>query len=234
MSLVESWPSTEMRSKERFTHTPSSRSAVSGSSAASVCTKHSIVAKFGEIIPAPLACAVRRTVPLGSVTSTLARFGNRSVVRIASPKASAPVGRELAARGEHALDDRVGRQRHADHAGRRDRDATPGRRRPPSPRRPASSRRRRCRAARSPRWRCRSWPRPRAAPSSRQRSWHSTTGAASTPERVKRAALTVSGASETSRPRSVPPLGLRPQATPAARKPCGSVSSASVDVVGAA
>ena len=30
VSLVESCPSTEMRSNERFTHTPSSRSAVSG------------------------------------------------------------------------------------------------------------------------------------------------------------------------------------------------------------
>ena len=47
VSLVESWPSTEIRSKERLTHTPSSRSAVSGSSAASVCTKHSMVAKAG-------------------------------------------------------------------------------------------------------------------------------------------------------------------------------------------
>ena len=44
VSLVESWPSTEMRSKERLTQTPSSRSAVSGASAASVWTKHSIVA----------------------------------------------------------------------------------------------------------------------------------------------------------------------------------------------
>ncbi len=40
--------------------------------------------------------------------------------------------------------------------------------------------------------------------SSAQRSWHRITGAASTPERVKRAALTVPGVSETSRPRSVP------------------------------
>ena len=63
--------------------------------------------------------------------------------------------------------------------------------------------------------------------SSAQRSWHRITGAASTPERVKRAALTVPGVSETSRPRSVPPLGLRPAATPAARKPCGSPPGAS-------
>ena len=47
-------------------------------------------------------------------------------------------------------------------------------------------------------------------------------------ERVKRAALTVSGASETSSPRSSAPEGLRPQATPEARKPCGSPPSSSV------
>ena len=36
---------------------PSSRSARPGASTASVCTKHSIVAKRGEIMPAPLHCA---------------------------------------------------------------------------------------------------------------------------------------------------------------------------------
>ena len=55
MSLVESWPSTLMRSNERLTVTERSRSQVSAESAASVCTKHSRVAKRGEIIPAPLA-----------------------------------------------------------------------------------------------------------------------------------------------------------------------------------
>ena len=94
MSLVESWPSTEMRSNERFTHTPSSRSAVSAASAASVCTKHSIVAKAGEIIPAPLACALRRTVPAGQRRPrALARFSNASVVRIAAAKSASPSGR---------------------------------------------------------------------------------------------------------------------------------------------
>ena len=100
MSLVESWPSTEMRSNERLTHTPSSRSAVSAASAASVCTKHSIVAKAGEIMPAPLACAHRRTVPPVSSTSRLARFSNASVVMIAAVKSPSPSGRssELRAR----------------------------------------------------------------------------------------------------------------------------------------
>ena len=72
------------------------------------------------------------------------------------------VGRELAARGEHPLDDRVGRQRaRRSRRSRRPRHAR-GRRRPPSPRPPASSRRRRCRGAPWRRWRCRSWP-PRRA-----------------------------------------------------------------------
>ena len=44
VSLVESCPSTETRSNERSTHTPSSRSAVSADSVASVWTKQSIVA----------------------------------------------------------------------------------------------------------------------------------------------------------------------------------------------
>ena len=74
MSLVDSCPSTEMRPKLRWTVTPSSRSAVADSSAASVSTKHSSVAKRGEIIPAPLACAQSRTVPEGSATSSVARF----------------------------------------------------------------------------------------------------------------------------------------------------------------
>jgi hypothetical protein len=63
VSLVESWPSTLMRSNERFTHTPVSRSSVPASSAASVWMKQNIVACRGEIIPAPLAWAERRTVP---------------------------------------------------------------------------------------------------------------------------------------------------------------------------
>ena len=90
VSFVESCPSTEIRSKLRFTHTPSSRSAVSGVSCASVCTKQSIVAKLGWIIPAPFACAVSRTVPEGSSTASVARLANLSVVRIASAASRSP------------------------------------------------------------------------------------------------------------------------------------------------
>jgi hypothetical protein len=61
--------------------------------------------------------------------------------------------------------------------------------------------------------------------SSRQRAWHSSTGAASTPERVKRAAETVSGSAETSSARSGSPDGLMPARTPAARKPAASPPS---------
>ena len=114
VSLVESCPSTEMRSKERFTHTPSSRSAVSADSAASVCTKHSIVAKAGEIIPAPLACAHRRTVPPERSTSRLARFSKASVVMIAGGEVGVAVGAQLGPRARQAA-----RPRRASRAGRR-------------------------------------------------------------------------------------------------------------------
>jgi hypothetical protein len=41
-------------------------------------------------MPAPLACALSRTVPPGSSTSSVADFAKRSVVRIASPNVSSP------------------------------------------------------------------------------------------------------------------------------------------------
>ena len=126
MSLVESWPSTEMRSNERLTHTPSSRSAVSASSAASVSTKHSIVANEGEIMPAPLAWAHSRTVPDGSRTSSAAFLSIASVVRIASANAASPSGASSRRASAIPRDHLVGVERHADHAGRGDRDAVLG------------------------------------------------------------------------------------------------------------
>ena len=123
VSLVESWPSTEMRSKERFTHTPSSRSAVSGSSAASVWTKQSIVAKLGRDHPGALG--LRGQAHGAARQRDVDRSALREQVGGADRVAErlGPVGRELPARAEHALDDEVGRQRHADHAGGGDRDA---------------------------------------------------------------------------------------------------------------
>ena len=64
-----------MRSNERSTAARSSRSSVTASSAASVWTKQSMVAKEGEIIPAPFACAQRRTDPPDSGTSRRAVLG---------------------------------------------------------------------------------------------------------------------------------------------------------------
>ena len=96
MSLVESWPSTEMRSNERLTHTPSSRSAVSASSAASVWTKHSIVAKAGEIIPAPLACAHSRTVPDGQLDLERGVLGERVGGADGGAEVAVAVGGQLA------------------------------------------------------------------------------------------------------------------------------------------
>ena len=84
VSLVESWPSTEMRSNERLTQTPSSRSAVSADDAASVCTKHSIVAKAGWIMPAPLACAPAAPSRPSGRPRASPRFSNASVVMIAA------------------------------------------------------------------------------------------------------------------------------------------------------
>ena len=90
VSLVESWPSTEVRSNERSTHTLSNSSAVSAASTASVSRKHSIVAKRGEIMPAPLHWALMRTEPDGRSSSRFARFWNRSVVWIARWKSASP------------------------------------------------------------------------------------------------------------------------------------------------
>ena len=220
VSLVESCPSTEMRSNERFTQTPSSRSAVPGVSAASVWTKHSMVANAGEIIPAPLLWADRRTVPEGSSTSSEAFLANRSVVRIESPKAASPSGassRRAFAMPRITLSVSSGTPITPVDATATCSSCTPAAIAPaPCMRAASSSPRRPVAALALP-----AFATTARSPPRRQRSWVSRTGAASTPERVKRAALTVSGESETSRPRSSPPDGLSPHATPAARKPAG-------------
>ena len=116
-SLVDSWPSTEMRSKLRFTHTPVSRSTVSGSSAASVWTKQSMVANAGEIMPPPLACPASRTVPPeGSASSRQARLGPLSVVRMRL-RERLRVGAQGLGRVADAGHGLVARQLAGDHAG---------------------------------------------------------------------------------------------------------------------
>ena len=122
VSLVESWPSTRRAVEGALDVTPSSSSAVSADSSASVSTKQSIVAKRGEIIPAPLHCAFSRTVPEGSSTSRFARFSNASVVWIACWKAPSPSGASRPRAAEDSLQDRVHVQVLADPARRGERD----------------------------------------------------------------------------------------------------------------
>ena len=122
VSLGDSWPSTLTRSNERVTVTPSSRSAVSGASSASVWTNTRRVAKFGEIMPAPFAWALMRTVP--ACSSTLKRHVLREGVGCADRfgEVFLAVGSELACSiGDPAHDVRH-RERDTDHAGGRDGD----------------------------------------------------------------------------------------------------------------
>ena len=221
MSFVESCPSTDARSKLRFTQTPRSRSAVSAASAASVCRKQSIVAKPGEIMPAPLHCALSRTMPAGRCTSSVARFSNASVVWIACWNSRSPClrRRERASRiplttsstGSWWLIAPVEASTTSDGSTAAAAAAAPCVLAASSrPRRPvaalaqpalASTTRRELR---------------------RQRSRLTSTGAAAVLLEVNRAALTGSAASQTSRPTSGSPLVFSPAATPAARKPAGS------------
>ncbi len=84
MSFVESWPSTVMRSIEPAR--PRRRASPGSSTTPSVWTKQSMVANPGWIIPAPLAWAERVTPPARRVQ----RLGPRSVVMIATANSSPP------------------------------------------------------------------------------------------------------------------------------------------------
>ena len=134
-----------------------------GLSAASVWTKHSIVAKFGWIIPAPLACALSRTAARRQRDVEREPLLERVGGRDRAPEGGVAVAAQLAAGGEDPLDRSRRVERDADDAGRRDRDLVLAAPRPPSRRRPASSRRRPARAGRWPRSRCPRWRRRRAA-----------------------------------------------------------------------
>jgi hypothetical protein len=218
VSLVESWPSTLMRSNERFTHTPVSRSSVPAWSAASVWMKQNIVACRGEIIPAPLACAERRTVPAGSRTSRQARLGPASLVRIAREKSSAsgPSAAHASlnapttfSRGSSVPITPV------------EATATCSGSRPSSPATAACI----ASAVSIPRSPSPTFEQPEFAATARNPSsgacFETITGAPRRALVVKRAADTVSAASEATTPTSSPSR-LIPAATAAARKPCGS------------
>ena len=124
VSLVESWPSTEMRSNERLTQTPSSRSAVSGSQRRVGLdeAEHRREARLDH----PRALGLRadaarvpgrqRDVERRAASRTRRSWRSRARTRRRRPAASSPRAARIAAR------DAVHRQRHADHAGRRDRD----------------------------------------------------------------------------------------------------------------
>ena len=150
MSLVDIWPSTVIRSNERGDGgaQPASGSAIS----ASVCTKQSMVANPGCIIPAPFAWAETVTPPARTVHA----FGPRSVVMIDAANSPAPSAESAPAASPMPRDDVVDQQRHPDHPGLGDGDGPrldPDRR---APRRHASRARRRSPARRWRRWRCRS------------------------------------------------------------------------------
>ena len=107
-------------SRRRRAAAPRSRAA----SAASVWTKHSIVAKPGWIIPAPFAWALtadraRRAARRRARAASRTRPSSRSRARTRRRRRGASSPRAARIAFGHA----VHRQRHADHAGRRDRDA---------------------------------------------------------------------------------------------------------------
>ena len=123
MSLVESWPSTEMRSNERLTHTPSSRSAVSGCERRVGLDEAEHRREGRRDHPGALGLrASARTVPDGSATSSATRLANASVVRIASAKPSSPSAASSPRAARMPLIDLVDVERDADHAGGGDRD----------------------------------------------------------------------------------------------------------------
>src|ERR687891_2219562 len=223
VSLVESWPSTEMRSKERFTQTPVSRSRVSCRRAASVCTKQNIVAKRGWIIPAPFACAARRTRPPVSSTSRQARLGPLSLVRIDSEKA--PASPSSAAQAWWMPASTLSRGSSC--------PITPVEATPTwAGATPRCSAALDCIAAAvsRPRRPSPTFEQPELAATARRppRSacFETMTGAPTRALVVKRAADTVSASSDTSTPTSRP-SGLIPAATPAARNPAGRACGSS-------
>ena len=164
VSLVESCPSTEARSKERLTHTPSSRSAVSALSAASVCdeAEHRREARRDHAGALALRAQAHRARTAARPRGWRASRTRRSS---GSPAGSRRRRRGAAARCacEDPLQHRVDGQVLADPAGRGERDLGRVDARARAPRRPGSWRRRRVRACRWRRSRSRSWRARRAA-----------------------------------------------------------------------
>ena len=232
MSLVESCPSTEMRSNERFTHTPSSRSAVSARSAASVWTKQSIVANAGR--DHPRALGLRAQPHRARRQRDLERGVLDERVGGADRLAEVVRRRRARARAERAAIPRMtlsvssGTPITPVEATATRSSSTPATIAPAPCMRAASSRPRRPVAALAL---------PELAttariPASWQRSWVSRTGAAQhAGAREARGAHGVGGVGD-EQTEVAAAGGLEPQATPAARKPAGSPLSSSVTCSG--
>ena len=222
MSLVESWPSTETRSNERSTHTPSSRSAVSarqrGVGLDEAEHRRERRRDHARALGLRASAARCRTAARRRPSTSLA---NLSVVRIASEKSPWPSVAQLAARARRCPRITLaGVERHADHAGRGDRDLVlahaAGHRRGALHARGLLE----AAAARSRRSRCRSWRRRRGARPAAcapcvqhdRRGQHAGAREARRADAVGRRTRSARG----------PAAGrLEPAATPAARNPAG-------------
>ena len=193
VSLVESCPSTEIRSNDRSTHRPSSRSANAGvqSRVGLDEAEHRREGRRDHPRALGLRGQPHRAGGQRDVDLDLLRELVRRPDRLG--EVAVPVLAQVPARAGDAADDVAAVQQHADHAGRGDRDLVLAHAAGHARRRPGSARPPRSRGCRSPRSRCRSWRRSRGSRPGGVRSLHSTTGAASTPDFVNRAAETQSG-----------------------------------------
>ena len=89
-SFVDSCPSTLIRLNEPATASATIAVQSDPVTTASHVTKQSIVARFGEIIPAPFAATPNRTSPSGKASLSAPCLAVRSVVRMAAAKRSPP------------------------------------------------------------------------------------------------------------------------------------------------
>ncbi len=105
MSLVDSCPSTEARSNERLTHTPSSRSARLGRERG-VGLRRSTASWRSAARSCRRPCTERSAArfPTAARTSRLARFSNASVVWIACWKSASPSRRSRSRAPQDALE----------------------------------------------------------------------------------------------------------------------------------
>ena len=109
VSFVLMSPSTVMRLKERSTASFVAATISALETAASVVTKHSIVAMCGLIMPAPFAMAPMRTRTSPIFTCTAISFGRVSLVMMARAAASPSQPNEVASSGMRGSIRSIGR-----------------------------------------------------------------------------------------------------------------------------